>query len=157
MSTLDFFKALQASSFGRFVGSLDHMVHAGIQLMHITGMILLLSSVVLISFRIFGFGLRLVTVSAIVHATRNYIWVGLALLIISGVLMLAPSATNYYANDFFWDKLVLLALALVVQLSWFKNIKQLDTHSSFITQFTTLLTVTLWFGVAFAGRFIGFF
>jgi len=156
MSTLELFRALQASNFGRFIGSLDHLVHAGIQLMHITGLLLLLSSIVLVSLRLLGIGLRTVLLTEIADATNRFIWIGLALLVISGVLMLAPSATNYYENDFFWDKLVLLGLALLVHVTLFRKVTRLE-HAPAIAAPLAVLSLLLWFGVAFAGRFIGFF
>ncbi|WP_027150783.1 DUF6644 family protein [Methylobacter tundripaludum] len=156
MSTLELFKALQASNFGRFIGSLDHLVHAGIQLMHIIGLLLLLSSIVLVSLRLLGLGLRTVLLTEIADVTNRFIWIGLALLVISGVLMLAPSATNYYENDFFWDKLVLLGLALLVHVTLFRKVIRLE-HTPAIAAPLAVLSLLLWFGVAFAGRFIGFF
>jgi len=156
MSTLELFRALQASNFGRFIGSLDHLVHAGIQLMHITGLLLLLSSIVLVSLRLLGIGLRTVLLTEIADATNRFIWIGLALLVISGVLMLAPSATNYYENDFFWDKLVLLGLALLVHVALFRKVARLEQTPA-IAAPLAVLSLLLWFGVAFAGRFIGFF
>jgi len=157
MTTLEYFKALQSSQFGRYIGSLDHLIHAGIQLMHITGMLLLLTTIVLLSLRAFGLVLRQVPITEIAHATRHLVWVGLTLLIISGFLMLAPSATNYYANDFFWDKLILLGLALVVHIGIFNKATSSNSSSGFVTQLSAVASLVLWFGVAFAGRFIGFF
>jgi len=157
MSTLELFKALQTSSFGRFIGSLDHLVHAGIQLLHITGMLLLLSSIALLSLRLLGLGLRQTPIAEIAQATSRFIWVGLGLLAFSGLLMLAPSATNYYANDFFWDKLILLALALIVHVSLFRKITRSASTSAITARFGAVVSLALWFGVAFAGRFIGFF
>jgi len=156
MSTLELFRALQASNFGRFIGSLDHLIHAGIQLMHITGMLLLLSSIVLVSLRLLGIGLRTVLLTEIADVANRIIWIGLALLAISGVLMLAPSATNYYENDFFWDKLVLLGLALLVHVTLFRKVTRLE-HTPASAAPLAVLSLLLWFGVAFAGRFIGFF
>jgi len=157
MTMLELFKALQASHFGRYIGSLDHLVHAGIQLLHITGLILLLSSIALVSLRLLGLGLRQVPLPEITLATNRFIWLGLALLSVSGVLMLAPSATNYYANDFFWDKLVLLGLAFGVHVSLFRKVNQLERRSPITASMTAVVSLVLWFGVAFAGRFIGFF
>lgn len=124
--------------------------------MHITGLLLLLSSITLVSLRLLGLGLRTVLLTEIADATNRFIWIGLALLVISGVLMLAPSATNYYENDFFWDKLVLLGLALLVHVTLFRKVTRLERTSASAAPLA-VLSLLLWFGVAFAGRFIGFF
>ncbi|MCX7096327.1 MAG: hypothetical protein NTV43_00295 [Methylococcales bacterium] len=157
MTTLEYFKALQSSSFGRYIGNLDHLIHASFQLLHITGMLLLLTTIVLLSLRAFGLALRQVPIAEIAHATRYLVWIGLTFLLISGFLMLAPSATNYYANDFFWDKLVLLGLALLVHVGIFRKATSSNASSALVTQLSAAASLVLWFGVAFAGRFIGFF
>ena len=85
MSTLEVFKAIQASEFSRFVGGQDHLFGAVFQLIHIVGLILVLSSVILVS-------LRLITVGEFAHqslirlsdATAHLIWLGLGLLAFSG-------------------------------------------------------------------------
>lgn len=157
MNTQESFKALQSSDFGRYIGSLDHLFCAGLELAHIIGMILLLSSIALISLRLLGVGLRNQTLAQLTQATSRFIWVGLGLLVVSGSLIFIPAATSYYPNDFFWNKLLLLGLALLIHLTLFRKVTRAETPHPLIARLTGVLSLTLWFSVAFAGRFIGFF
>jgi len=147
---------IQSSEFSRFIGNLDHLIHASFQLMHIVGMILVLASIVLVSLRLLNIGIRGSSLPFLTKATARLIWVGLLLLTLSGILMFAPSATNYYSNEFFWAKL-LLALALLIHLTLYRKITQSECPNKLAAQLTSVMSLTVWFGVAFAGRFIGFF
>lgn len=87
MSTLELFKTLQTSDFGRFVGGLDHLFCATLELAHIVGMILVLSSIALVSLRLLGIGLRKQAPALLARATSRFFWVGLGLLVVSGSLI----------------------------------------------------------------------
>lgn len=157
MSVLELFKILQSSEFGRYVGSLDHLFCAVLELGHIAGMILLLASVLLTSLNLLGLGLSNVPLAQIQRSTGKLFWSGLALLVVSGLLIFIPAATSYYSNDFFWTKFVLLALALLVYFTLYRWVGASDSRGTWLAKTAGGLALTLWLGVAFAGRFIGFF
>ncbi len=157
MSTLELFKALQTSKFGRFVGGLDHLFCAALELAHISGMILLLSSVLLTSLNLLDVGLSNVPLATLQKSSSRLFWIGLGLLVVSGLLIFIPAATSYYPNDFFWAKFVLLGLALLVYLTLYRKVSASSSPSKWLAKSTGGLVLSLWLGVAFAGRFIGFF
>lgn len=157
MSTLEIFATIQNSQFGQFIGSQNHLVGATLQVAHITGMLLVLSSILLVSLRLLGFGVRNATLQQLTQATSGLIWTGLGLLAFSGILIFIPAATIYYPKAFFWSKFILLAIALVVYLTWYRKITNQESPNATAAKFTAFLSLALWFGVAFCGRFIGFF
>jgi len=157
MSALEFFKTLQSSEFGRYVGGLDHLLCALLELGHIAGMILLLASVLLTSLNLLGLGLNKVPLVQIQHSTRKLFWTGLTLLLVSGLLIFIPAATSYYTNDFFWAKFVLLGVALLVYFTLYRWVAASGSRGTWLAKTTGGLVLSLWLGVAFAGRFIGFF
>jgi hypothetical protein len=157
MTALETFKTLQSSDFGRFLGGLDHLLCAVMELGHIAGMILLLASVLLTSLNLLGLGLRNVPLAQIERSTARLFWTGLALLVVSGLLIFIPAATSYYPNDFFWAKFVLLGLALLVYLTLYRKVAAAESRGTWLAKTTGGLVLSLWIGVAFAGRFIGFF
>ncbi|OAI17815.1 MULTISPECIES: DUF6644 family protein [Methylomonas] len=156
MTTLELFKSLQASDFGRFVGGLDHLFCAVMELAHIAGMILLLASVLLVSLNLFGLGLAGLSPAQLRQSTGKLFWTGLALLVVSGLLIFIPAATSYYENDFFWAKFVLLPLALLAYLTLYRKAVAAASLNRLLANATGGLLLSLWLGVAFAGRFIGF-
>ncbi|MDO9213283.1 MAG: hypothetical protein Q8Q54_05160 [Methylococcales bacterium] len=157
MSTLELFKAIQTSDFSRLIGSQNHLFCATAQLFHIAGLILLLASIVLVSIRLLGIGLPNQSLPQLAKATKWLVWTGLGLLTVSGIVIFVPAATNYEPNFFFWSKFILLAAALVVHVTLYRKITTSETPNPLIAKTTAVLSLTLWFSVAFAGRFIGFF
>jgi hypothetical protein len=157
MSTLEVFTAIQSSSFAVSVGHQNHLFGAVAQLAHITGLILVLSSVLLVSLRLFGFGLTAVSAAQLASTTARLVWIGLVLLVVSGFLIFAPAAVHYYPNDIFWFKLFLLAAALVIHVTLYRKVTQAQAPGALTAKATAVIALSLWFGVAFAGRFVGFF
>jgi hypothetical protein len=155
MSTFEVFKSIQSSEISKFMGSQDHLICASAQLVHIVGLLLVLSSIVLVSLRLLGL-LDKLSLPRLAQATRWLIWSGLALLTLSGIFIFAPAATNYYPNTFFWAKFILLALAILLHVTLYRKVTQSDSPNPVASKITAILALTLWFSVAFAGRFIGF-
>jgi hypothetical protein len=156
MSTHELFNSIQHSALSSSISKFDHLFGAVAQLGHITGLVMLLSSMVLINLRLLGFGLTGQPVTKLVQSTQKFVWGGLALLALSGLFIFIPAALIYYVNPFFWYKVELLTLALIVQLTLFRLVTKTDTPSPILAKSTALLSLTLWFGVGAAARIIGF-
>jgi hypothetical protein len=157
MSTFELFQSIQASEFSKHIGHLNHMFGATMELAHILGMLLVLSPVVLVGLRLLGGGVRGATLPELARSTAPLIWTGLALLAVSGTLILIPAATTYYPNTFLWAKLALLLVALAVHLTLYRRATATERPPRWLAGLTGFLVLGLWFGIAFAGRFIGFF
>lgn len=156
MSTEALFNSIQHSALGSVLGTAHPLIGALVQLVHIAGLLLILSAVVLVNLRLLGFGLKRQSLPQLVKATTPQIWYGLALLVLSGLFIFIPSASIYYANPAFWTKFVLLAIVLVIQFSLFKQITSAESPKRAVAVLTAFTSLVLWFGVAFAGRAIGF-
>jgi uncharacterized membrane protein YcfT len=156
VSTQELFNSIQHSDLSVSITRLNHLFGALAQLGHITGLILLLSSIILVNLRLLGFGLTGQPVAKLEQSTRKFVWVGLLLLAISGLFIFIPAATIYYVNPFFWYKAELLILAVVVQLTLFRWVTTKPNPNPILAKATALLSLFLWFGVGAAARVIGF-
>ncbi|HTQ98430.1 MAG TPA: DUF6644 family protein [Candidatus Acidoferrum sp.] len=157
MTALEIFNSLQHSRVGEFISHQDHMLGATAQLMHVAGLVLVLSSVLLVSLRLIGHGPRALTAAQLATATHKLVWTGLGLLLVSGLLMFVPAALLYYPNTFFRVKFVLLALALIVYFTLYRRAARSGQSGTWLSWAAALISLGLWFGVAVMGRFIGFF
>ena len=157
MSILELFNTLQGSSFARFIGGLSHLYCAFMELVHITGMLMLLSSLLLTSLNLLGLGLNTVPLKLLKDSSSRLFWGGLALLVVSGLFIFIPAASSYYPNYFFWIKLILIGLGLFTYLTLYRSVTNAHKPSKWLANITGVLVFGLWLGVAFAGRFIGFF
>jgi uncharacterized BrkB/YihY/UPF0761 family membrane protein len=153
---IELFKQIQSSDIGRALSAQNHLFGAFYQLIHIIGLLTLLTSLLLLVFRVFGGGIRHQSLSQLLPISNLLVIIGLALLAFSGLLIFIPAATNYYPNSVFWGKFILLALAIALQFGISRYLARIQHEPELGVKAISLFTLAVWFSVAFAGRFIGF-
>lgn len=156
MSTETFFQAIQNSSIAITLGQAHLVFGIFAQLFHIAGLVLLLTSVLLVNLRLLGFGLTHFSAPQLADYTKPFIFFGLILLVLSGLFMLVPSAALYEPNPAFWLKMKLLIVALVIQYSLFRHVSNHENPAPWLANLTAAISLVLWFSVGLAGRAIGF-
>ncbi len=156
MSVDAILSAVQSTTLSHWVAQANHLFTAGLQFIHIIGFILLLASLALMSLRL----LRLVfpeqSVSQVAAGMNRLMWLGLALAVASGAVMFLGAPKHYFYNPAFACKMVLLAVAVVVQIAAFNRIALRPNASRTAVRFAVGLSLAAWFGVSLAGRAIGF-
>ncbi|HEX2584698.1 MAG TPA: DUF6644 family protein [Steroidobacteraceae bacterium] len=156
MSLHDTLFSLQNSGIAHLISKSNHLVGAALQIVHVAGFILLLSSLVLIGLRILRVVFKDQSIADVTQDANRLFWWGLALAFGSGTLMFISTATLYAYKWAFQLKLVLFALALILQFTLFRKIARTDAANSLFAKGTVVTSLLVWFGVGFAGRMIGF-
>ena len=156
MTTEAFFHDLQSSALSVYIDQLDALAGAVAQLFHIAGFLLILTAVLLVNLRLVGIGLKQQPIPYLSRVTRPLVRYGLWLVLLSGLFIFLPSATLYYPNPAFWWKFILLAVALLIQYTLYRVVTRQEQPHQALAWLTAGLSLSLWFGVAFAGRAIGF-
>ena len=82
----------------------------------------------------------------------------LALMFASGILLFLSEATKCYYSFPFWFKMSSLALAIVFTFTLKSRIirQKLGQRYPLLGKATAIVSLGLWFGVAWGGRWIGF-
>ena len=156
MSLIDFAHAAQQSAPGLMLRAASPTAVLGIQLGHVLGLILLLTSLVIVNLRLLGVGLRAQSLPDIVRSTRWAQHLGLTLTIASGVLLFLSAPVHYAGNTAFVPKMILLIAALTIQFTLYRNITRRQHPSPSLARITAVLSLSLWFAVGLFGRAIGF-
>lgn len=156
MSTESLFNELQRSGLSQSISQLDAIAGALAQLFHIAGFLLILTAVLLVNLRLIGLGLSKQPIPKLAKAAKPLVLYGFLLLLLSGLFIFLPSAALYYPNPAFWLKFILLGLALIIQFTLYQKVTSVESPNRILARLTAVLSLTLWFGVAFAGRAIGF-
>lgn len=156
MSIDDILIAIQNSPVAHAVSKSDHLVGATLQIFHVLGLILFLASLVLVGLRATGWILVGQSVAEVVRGTSRLMWTGLAVTEFSGTLMFVATPRLYWYNWAFGLKMWLLTVAVLLQAVAFRRIASDDAASSRTVRVTVAACVLCWFGVAMAGRMIGF-
>jgi hypothetical protein len=157
LSTADSILAsIDHSTFARLISKSNHMVIASLQIIHVVGLLMLLSTLLLMSLRLLGVTLEQAPVPQVTRLPTRLFWLGVTLAIVSGILMFIGSPAHYFYNRAFDLKMLLLLAALTAQLALFRRLAARDPPPSGLARLGVALSLLLWFGVGVAGRAIGF-
>lgn len=148
--------ALQGSALAHAISQSDHLVGAGLQILHILGFLLLLTALLLVTLRAWNKVLPDVPLLRVRREARRLAIVGFLLAALSGTLVFIATPRLYVGNRAFLLKMALLAAALL--LHWMLVRPLLDREETLRLPGQTIiaLSLLLWFGVSIAGRVIGF-
>jgi hypothetical protein len=156
MTIVDVLTAIQNNGFARAITKSNHLVIAVLQIVHVFAFLLLLSSLVLMSLRLLGLVLQRQSIPQVTRGPTRLFWVGLSLAGITGVLMFVTGTKHYYYNRAFDAKMLLLLAAVVVQLALFRRVAVSESPHPALARVAVALSLAFWFGIAIAGRAIGF-
>ena len=129
-----------------------------IEAFHLVGFAVTLGSALIVDLRLMGFGLAKQPVAEIADGARPWMIGGVILMFASGFpLFLSESIKCYYSFPF-WVKMTSLFLVLVFTFTVRRHVTRMGVTAdqSLTGRFTALVSLTLWFGVAWGGRWIGF-
>ncbi len=158
MSVVAILTAIQTNGFVRAITKSNHLVIATLQIFHTFGFLLLLSSLVLMSLRLFGLAFAEENAARVLRQPTHLLVVGLVLAVVSGVLMFVTGPMHYFYNAAFRAKMLLLLFAILLQFSLFRAIgaRARITPPQRLAKFAVCVVLLSWFGICVAGRAIGF-
>lgn len=134
----------------------DHMVGAGLQVVHILGFVLLLAGVVFISLRLLGLALTDQPLPRVSNGILKLVSLGLLLAFLSGVAMFIASPQLYYYKPVFQFKLLLFVVAVVLHVLLLRRVARQEQPAPRAARASVALSLLAWFGIGLAGRMIGF-
>jgi hypothetical protein len=125
---------------------------------HLMGLALIGGAVLLGDLRLLGFGLSRQSLAAVTRDAERWLIAGLFVMVPTGILQFMCFATKYYFLKFFWVKMAALLLAVAFTFTLRRRIvaKTDEAESPGRTKLAALVSLSLWFTVAFGGRWIGF-
>jgi uncharacterized membrane protein YhdT len=154
---LPFFSRLEHSWIGQSIQS-SVWLFPVIESIHLVGLGVIAGSVLIVDMRLLGIGLRSQSVEEVAENARPWMIGSLALMFASGILLFLSEATKCYYSFPFWFKMSSLALAIVFTFTLKSRIirQKLDQRYPLLGKATAIVSMGLWFGVAWGGRWIGF-
>jgi hypothetical protein len=155
MSVDSVLTAIQNSGVAHAISKSNHLVAAGLQIVHVLGFVVLLASLVLLSLRLLGMVFKKQPLEQVSRDAIRLIWWGLAIAVISGTLMFVSSPKLYFFKEVFQLKMLLLIVAVIVQVTLFRKVIA-GNHSPSVARSIVALSLVAWFGIGMAGRAIGF-
>jgi len=157
-SLLPFFQWCDATTVGQWIRG-STWIFPLIETIHILALTVLFGTVPVIDLRLMGSGLTGQPVSVIARHLRPWMRGGLAVILVSGVLLFLSEAMKCYGNDAFRFKMVALLLALGFQFTVFPYVTSPAGEARVWPigkKAAALVSMALWLGVGIGGRAIGF-
>ena len=129
-----------------------------IEYFHLAALAVIGGAILIVDMRMLGLGLRETPVSQLARDAQPWLVGSLIVMLVSGISLYTSEATKCYASPAFWIKMVALVLAITFTFTVRKKITLADAAqvSAATSKSVALLSVGLWFAVAWGGRWIGF-
>ncbi|PCH60727.1 MAG: hypothetical protein COC19_05535 [SAR86 cluster bacterium] len=155
----DVFQWLKHSSWIGMLGTTFGSIYATVEAVHLLSMALLGGTVLVTDLRLLGILLKNTPSELICIETYPYFKVSLLLAIITGIFCAAGVADKLYDMRVFWMKMLSLILASCFAFFIKQPLLTSQPHtqiSPWLLKLLALSSLTIWFTVAAAGRWIGF-
>jgi uncharacterized membrane protein len=126
---------------------------AAVEIIHYFSMFILVGAMVIVDLRVLGLVARRQDATQLAGRLFPWIWISLALNFLSGFVMFAGSATAYYRNDIFYDKMFVILLAIVANIFVQQKVRkwnQLPAMPAW-AKFLAVVSIGLWIGAILAG------
>ncbi len=153
---LPFFDWAEASWLGQGVRQ-SLWLFPVIEAVHLLGLCLLGGSLLIVDLRMFGVGLKDQSIAELAKRARPWLIASVVVLLVTGLLIFLSEAVKAYYNQSFWVKMWALAIGLVYTFAVRERIVRDETlDTSVKSRMLATASMTVWFVVAAAGRWIGY-
>ena len=128
------------------------------QIIHLLGLTMLAGTVLMVDMALLGFGIRRVPTARIAAELAPWTAGGLAVMLISGPLILSSETRKCYDSSFFWLKMAILVAAVVFHFSVYRRVTRSEPPVGPLrAKLVACVSLALWIGVALAGKMIGIY
>ena len=156
MDLLPYFEWIEATSLGNAIRQ-SLWLFPVIEATHLLGLCVLGGAVLIVDLRMLGVGLRNQAIPQIAQDARPWFVGALVVMLLTGWALFTSEAIKCYYNTSFWVKITTLPIAIVLTLLIRDRIaRRAAMGTNATTRLVGFLSITLWFVVAAAGRWIGF-
>ena len=128
----------------------DSLLFPLIQSIHLTGIALLVGSIVLVDMRVLGYALSGHGVAEISRKLSPCMWTGLAIMLTTGPLLFGADVMRYSQNPAFLVKMATLLAALLFHFTFHYRT---EPRSKLVA----IVSIALWTSVVLGGRAIADF
>jgi hypothetical protein len=157
MSLLEFFQWCYSTPIAETIRNSTWLFPV-IEAFHLLGLGLTIGSVLLVELRLLGVGLSRQPVAQLAASAEPLLLVGLTLSFMTGIPLFLSESIKAYYSFAFWVKMASLFLVLIFTFTVRRRLTRTDLTSDrpALGRLMAIVSLSLWFGVAWGGRWIGF-
>ena len=129
-----------------------------VEFFHLAALAVIGGAVLLVDMRLLGLGLKKTSVAQLAKDAQPWMTGSLIVMLASGIALYTSEATKCYQSPAFWIKMISLALAMIFTYTVRRRTAAADEQgiSPLASRSVGVLSIALWFMVAWGGRWIGF-
>jgi hypothetical protein len=129
-----------------------------IEYFHLAALAVIGGAILIVDMRMLGLGLRETPVADLARDAQPWFVGSLLVMLVSGISLYTSEATKCYASPAFWIKMVALVLAILFTFTVRRKVSLADAAqiTPRASKSVALVSIGLWFMVAWGGRWIGF-
>ena len=152
LSLLPAFEWLQHTYLGETIRHSAALI-ALLEIVHLIGLALLVGTILMVDLSLLGWGIGRQPVRRIASELSSWTKAGLAIMLISGPLILSSEAVKCYKTPAFWVKMALLAIAIAFHFTIHRRVTLAEQPASRSNRaFVAIVSLGLWISVALAGK-----
>jgi hypothetical protein len=157
MDLLPLFQWLYDTSIGETIRN-SNWLFALIEAVHLVGLGIIGGAVLLVDLRLLGVGLTKQPTAQLWAGTKPWLIGSVIVMFITGVPLFMAEAVKCLYSFPFWIKMISLLLVLVLAFTLRARVAQTGQASDgpLSARSIALISLVLWFGVAWGGRWIGY-
>jgi hypothetical protein len=129
-----------------------------IEAFHLLGLGVTVGALLIVDLRLLGVGLSKQPVAELSAGAQPWLLGSLALMFSTGIPLFLSEAVKCYYSIPFWIKMTSLLLALLFAFTVRRRVTRtgIATDRPRLGRLVAIISMVLWFGVAWGGRWIGF-
>jgi Family of unknown function (DUF6644) len=157
----DFCSWLAATSLSAIIKDVTWIIPLA-QTLHILSVAAVFSSVCLIEAKLFGLS-RNRSMQAVASTQLRWIWRGLVVLAITGLILIIGEPSRELLNNAFWTKMILLAAAITlagafqILINRDRPFPPAIRHGKAFAVASAVFSLAIWVGIVTAGRWIAYY
>jgi hypothetical protein len=157
MSVLSAFTWLENTGIGAAIRASPWLFPV-VEAVHLVGLAFIGGAVLVVDLRLLGLGLREQPVARVARAAQPWMTGSLAVMLVTGFLLFLSEAVKCYNSFAFWVKMTSLALAIVFAYTIRRRVATADPAQvgAMWRKVVGAISIVLWAGVGWGGRWIGF-
>ena len=157
MSLLPFFQWCYQTAIGEAIRESTWLFPL-IEAFHLVGLGLTAGAVLIVDLRLLGLGLSRQPVAQLSAAVEPWLLGSVTLMFASGIPLFLSESMKCYYSFAFWVKMTSLLLVLLFTFTVRRRVTRtgLSIERPLLGRSTAVISLSLWFGVAWGGRWIGF-
>jgi Family of unknown function (DUF6644) len=157
MSLLPFFQWCYQTAIGEAIRE-SLWLFPLIEAFHLLGLGLTAGAVLIVDLRLLGVGLNRQPVAQLSAAVQPWLLGSVTLMFASGIPLFLSESMKCYYSFAFWIKMTSLFLVLLYTFTVRRRVTQMGATANrpLLGRVTALISLGLWCGVAWGGRWIGF-